>query len=920
MAHSDNNALSSAFKTFFERETLTGPNFNEWHRSLRIVLRVADTYDYLYKPCPDQPPETATAEEKAAWKAEYKKHSDVACIMLGKMSPALQRQFENYPPQNMLAELRKMFEKPPAVEIYDLVDTLHSCKQAPGKSVSEHVLEMKGLIDQLHTLGKPYDNDMAVNLINRDNKSKPQGNKQKKGKGKADKNKQVVPSQPKPNPKKRKENPNKDQACHHCHMTGHWKRNCPLYLEELRANKKKSEHSAAGSGNLFAIELFNLTHKLNSWVYDTGCGIHVCNTLQGFNAERKLAYGDQYLHMGNGAQAVVEAIGTFDLVLPSGLVLKLNNCYFAPSIVRGVVSFSCLLDLGFKHTVASNGISVSLNGVFYFSAISVNGVFEIDMNKNVTKNNNSVFSINKKRKLDLDSSYLWHCRLAHIGKTRMQKLQREGLLESINEESFDKCESCISGKMTKKPFNSNIERATDLLGLIHTDVCGPLRHVSRKGASYFLTFTDDFSRYGYVYLLKHKHEVFETFKVFKAEVELQLGKKIKALRSDRGGEYLSQEFKDYLSENGIVQNLTSPYTPQQNGVSERRNRTLLDMVRSMFNLTTLPLSFWDYALESAVRILNMVPTKKVDKTPYEIWHGKVPNMSYLKVWGCEAYVKRDSADKLKQRSVKYGDFLERDLISQEFSGRDCDLEDDHIDTLPSENTSEIPVEPESLCPPPELMPVRAMDEEMKSMKVNKVWIVVDRPPNAKVVRSKWLYKKKTDMDVADIRAIRILIAMSCKLYDYEIWQMDVKTAFLNGRLDEDIYMEQPEGYVDPKFPNGVCKLQRAIYGLKQASHVNDEEKALHEKGYLMARLQGSIMYAVRRHRPRCAFASKLVTGKQESRLPCDASPQSEYMAASELQWKHFGLGSLFEDPWSDAFKSKPIKICIVTILLQSYRQ
>ncbi|GJX12204.1 hypothetical protein Tco_0202063 [Tanacetum coccineum] len=92
-------------------------------------------------------------------------------------------------------------------------------------------------------------------------------------------------------------------------------------------------------------------------------------------------------------------------------------------------------------------------------------------------------------------------------------------------------------------------------------------------------------------------------------------------------------------------------------------------------------------LESAVRILNMVPTKKVDKTPYEIWHGKAPNWSYLKVWGCEAYVKRDSANKLQQRSVKYGDFFERDLISQEFSGRDYDLEDDHC-TLPSENTYE----------------------------------------------------------------------------------------------------------------------------------------------------------------------------------------------------------------------------------------
>ncbi|GJU89919.1 hypothetical protein Tco_1302342 [Tanacetum coccineum] len=113
--------------------------------------------------------------------------------------------------------------------------------------------------------------------------------------------------------------------------------------------------SAAASGNLFMIELFNLTHKLNSWVYDTGCGIHICNTLQGFRVKRKLSYGEQYLHVGNGAQAAVEVIGVFNLVLPSGLVLSLNNFHYAPFIVRGVVSFSCLLDLGFVHTVTSNG-------------------------------------------------------------------------------------------------------------------------------------------------------------------------------------------------------------------------------------------------------------------------------------------------------------------------------------------------------------------------------------------------------------------------------------------------------------------------------------------------------------------------------------------------------------------------------------
>ncbi|GKA58903.1 retrotransposon protein, putative, ty1-copia subclass [Tanacetum coccineum] len=275
---------------------------------------------------------------------------------------------------------------------------------------------------------------------------------------------------------------------------------------------------------------------------------------------------------------------------------------------------------------------------------------------------------------------------------------------SCDDESFDQWVSCLSGKMTRKSFPHRPERATDLLGIIHTDMCGSLRHVSRQGASYFITFTYDYSRYGYVYLLKHKHEDFETFKVFKNEVENQLGKTIKALRSDRGDEYISQEFKDYLKACGIVQHLTPSYTPQHNRVFDRRNCTLLDMVRSIMNLTTLPLSFWDYALESAIRILNMVPTKK-------------------------ALVKRDTPDKLQQRFVKcifivypkeamgyyfyfppenkivvarYAKFFEKNLITQEVSGRAMDpkeIQDE--DTSPYEITSEIPIEVEGFEPPQE---------------------------------------------------------------------------------------------------------------------------------------------------------------------------------------------------------------------------
>nr|GEX96501.1 retrotransposon protein, putative, Ty1-copia subclass [Tanacetum cinerariifolium] len=149
-------------------------------------------------------------------------------------------------------------------------------------------------------------------------------------------------------------------------------------------------------------------------------------------------------------------------------------------------------------------------------------IFEIDLSNSYT-NESSIYVVsNKRAKLDLDSALLWHCRLGHISKKRIEKLQHDGLLNSTELRAFEKCVSCMSGKMTRKPYTHQVKRSKDLLGLIHTDVCGPFKIMSRQGANYLVTFTDDLSRYGYVYLLKYKHEVFETFKVFQKEVENQL--------------------------------------------------------------------------------------------------------------------------------------------------------------------------------------------------------------------------------------------------------------------------------------------------------------------------------------------------------------------------------------------------------------
>ncbi|GKA81883.1 retrovirus-related pol polyprotein from transposon TNT 1-94 [Tanacetum coccineum] len=679
----------------------------------------------IEQPIPLAPTVDSAANVLTEWNAVYDAHNEVACLMLGSMTPELHRQFENYSPYEMLQELKSMFEKQARVERFDLIQTFHACKQEEDKPVTAYVLKMKGYLDQLERLGYVLPQDLSVGLIlngltrdfvgfvinyNMHNTGKTIGELHamlieyekvlpKKAKTPKGKDKQVNIPKPK-NPKPTaKEHPAKDDTCHHCKEVGHWKRNCLIYLVELL--KKKKQVSTASFSSIFTIELFSFPTK--SWVYDTGCGTHICITKQGLRGARKLEQGALYLYVGNGVCAQVEAIGSFDLVLPNGL---------------------CFTDYG---------ISVSKNDVLYFNSIP------------------------------------------------------------------------RDGKMTRKPFSHRTERATDLLEIIHTDVCGPLRHVSRQAC-------------------------------------------------------------------GIVQQLTPPYTPQHNGVSEKRNRTLLDMVRSMMNLTTLPLSFWDYALEPATRILNMVPTKTVYKTPYEL--RKVPNLSYLKVWGCEALVKRDTPDKLQQRSVKciFIGYPKETMVS----GRAIDLEEiQDEDTPPSEITNEVPIEVEGFEPPQqEVIPIRrserthrapnrlclnveaekhslgdlneptsnksamldpsstkwldVMNAKMQSMMDNnKVWVVVDLPPNCKTVGSKWIFKKKPDMDgivhtykarllakgytqlygvdyeetfspVADIRAIRILISIAA-FYDYEIWKMDVKTAFLNGFiLIKHIYGTSPEGLLDPK--------------------------------------------------------------------------------------------------------------------------
>jgi transposase InsO family protein len=174
------------------------------------------------------------------------------------------------------------------------------------------------------------------------------------------------------------------------------------------------------------------------------------------------------------------------------------------------------------------------------------------------------------------------------------------------------CAGCTSGKHHREKFNKEQTwRASYPLELIHTDLCGPMQNESVGGNRYFITFIDDYSRMCWVYFLRNKSDTLSVFKKFKALVELQSGYKLKKLRSDRGGEYTSNEFQEFCVKQGMERQLTIAYSPQQNGVAERRNRTICEMARSMLIEKEMPVRFWAEAVSTAVYLQNRCYTTSV---------------------------------------------------------------------------------------------------------------------------------------------------------------------------------------------------------------------------------------------------------------------------------------------------------------------
>ena len=716
-------------------------------------------------------------------------------------------------------------------------------------------------------------------------------------------------------------------TCHYCKKPGHFKKDCWKFAQAQSGEKdgrqrnpsRQSKKGQQSSHNAMVIGNALVARSRNDWIVDSGATSHMCNDRSMF-MDLKQAETDEKVVLGDGNSLKVAGEGTIDMdmLLDDGVTrgCALNRVLYVPELAYNLVSVSRAAESGKTVHFDDSGCEFrDQHGEVIALGARQGSLYYLKFARKSQAN--LAQSENKER--------LWHRRFGHLNEQSMQKLVRRKLVNHLDYDTSGKigvCEACIGGKQCKNSFKPS-ETATSMpLELVHSDVCGKMGQKSIGGAEYFLTLLDDKTHYAWVYPLKTKDQVFERFKEWQAEVENFTGMKIKALRTDNGGEYTSKAFQAHLKACGIRHELTIPKTPEQNGVAERLNRTLVETTRAMLLDANLPHKFWAEAVSTAVYLRNRSPSSAVvGTTPHQAWYGQKPRVEHLRVFGCTAFVHipKDERGKLDSKTRKcillgYGSvqkgyrvfdhltqktsysrnvkFDEREsggspIEEEESAQRPLTLEpadESESDqdesgeegTDRSENSPAVTETPlrrstrerrpvdyyglpqahltihsepttydEAINCPEKAKWKNAMGKEMQSLKANGVWELTTLPPGKKAISCKWVYKVKTNSDgsierykarlvargfdqkfgsdydetfcpVIRMESLRTLTALSTQR-GLKLHHVDIDTAFLNGTLEEEVYMEQPMGYEEGKEEHLVCRLKKSIYGLKQSS-------------------------------------------------------------------------------------------------------
>jgi hypothetical protein len=430
----------------------------------------------------------------------------------------------------------------------------------------------------------------------------------------------------------RSKSKSKAVKCFKCQKKGHMKRDCPEW------NKGKEEFSTSvnvvadseSDGDMLSVS--SSTDGLNnSWLLDSACSFHVTPHRNWFDTYRSINCGS--VQMGNDAACTIIGMGTIKIKMSDGVVRTLEEVRHIPDMRKNLISLGTLDSKGYSYK-SENGIMKVSKG-----AMIVMTGQKISSNVYKLLGNTILGGVAAVVESEDDDTLLWHMRLRHISERGMRELHKRNLLTGIKSCKLDFCKYCIMGKQCRVRFKTATHKTKGILDYVHSDIWGPVRTPSKGGAQYFMSFIDDYSRKAWVYFLKNKSEAFAKFKIWKAEVENQTGRKIKCLRTDNGTEYRDGDFLKFCEEHGIKRHFTVRKTPQQNGVAERLNRTITETARCLRLNAELPKIFWAEAVDMACYIINRSPRVALDgKVAEEVWTGQEVDYSFMRIFGCPAYV------------------------------------------------------------------------------------------------------------------------------------------------------------------------------------------------------------------------------------------------------------------------------------------
>ncbi|KAH9668295.1 hypothetical protein KPL70_021361 [Citrus sinensis] len=641
-----------------------------------------------------------------------------------------------------------------------------------------------------------------------------------------------------------------------------------------------------------------LKKKKNKWYLDSGCSRHMTGNYSWFSSFTKIENGRD-VSFGDNSKGKIIGIGNVGNVSST----LIENVCLVENLKHNLLSISQLCDKGYRVIFDESKcvIENACDGKVLFVGNRCVNVYTINID---------CASTNKKCLSALhDDGWLWHRRLGHASMDLISKIVKNDLVKGLPKISFQKdriCEACQFGKQIKTSFKSKNHISTSKpLQLLLIDLFGPSRYASLSGKYYAFVIVDDYSRYTWVLFLANKDDAIDAFRIFFKKVQNEKGYSITCIRSDHGGEFENHAFENFCNDFGIEHQFSSPRTPQQNGVVERKNRSIQEMARTMLNENSLPKYFWAEAVNTACYVLNRVLIRhnlgKFDpKSDVGIFLGYSNSSKAYRVYNKRTlvveesmHVTFDESNPSSTEKVVVDDNAEEEQQEEASNENQEDappgIQEEHHEepnakqnegtsqTLPKEcryvsshpkdvilgdpsrgvtirsslrNTCEhaafnSQIEPKSFADAEnDESWIMAMQEELNQFERNNVWELVPNPEHQSIIGTKWVFRNKMDESsvvvrnkarlvaqgynqeegidfdetfapVARLESIRMLLAYACHK-DFILYQMDVKSAFLNGYIMEEVYVKQPPGFENEKFSDHVYKLSKALYGLKQA--------------------------------------------------------------------------------------------------------